>query len=127
MDDHDANKDFGRFAESYQQIKYVLDESELCAFIAHFFHRNPRAMDTLEGLTVWCFRKNHQGVKEALIQLQLLEIVEEIRLGETKLYTYTKNPYIRRMVEGYFMALEKEGRSPFSSSKKAVGAAAKRR
>ena len=121
MEEHNGHKDYSKFAESYQQVKYILDESELCAFIAHFFQKNPRAMDTLEGLTVWCFRRNPQGVKEALIQLQVLGIVEEIRLGDTKLYTYTKNPQVRQMIEGYFVALEKEGRSPFGRNNNSLG------
>lgn len=119
MDHVEDIRDFGKFAEAYQQLKYVLDESEICAFIARFFQKNPRAMDTLEGLTVWCFKRNPQGVKEALIQLQLLGIVEEVRLGETKLYTYTKNPHIREMIDGYFQTREKEGRSPFGPAEMA--------
>lgn len=115
MENGNDIKDYGKFAEEYQQLKFVLDENTLCAFIACFFHKNPRAMDTLEGLTVWCFKRNPQGVKEALVQLQMLGIVEEIRMGETKLYSYTKNPRTRQMLDGYFQAMEKEGRSPFSN------------
>ncbi len=114
MDEGVKEKNFGEFAEKYQQIKYVLDESDICAFIAKFFHSNPRAMDTMEGLTVWCFKRNSQGIKEALMQLQSLGIIEEIRLGETKLYTYTKDHEIREMLNGYFSTKEKEEpRYPF--------------
>lgn len=126
MGDGVEHKDFGKFAETYQQIRYVLDESEICAYIARFFQQNPRVMDTMEGLTVWCFRRNPQGVKEALIQLLLLGIVEEIRLGDTKLYTYTKSTQIRQMIDGYFQTLEKEGRRPFSPTNKTARESAKR-
>lgn len=115
MEEGIKKEDFREFAEAYQQLKYVLDGSDICAFVARFFQQNPRAMDTLEGLTIWCFRRNPQGVIEAMMQLQTMGVVEEIRLGETKLYTYTKNPQVRQMVDGYFEALQKEikNRGPF--------------
>lgn len=65
-----------------------------------FFHSNPAAMDSAEGLSIWLGR-DAERIRQAADELVEATILDRWGEGENAIYCYTSNPQVRSMISDF--------------------------
>jgi hypothetical protein len=80
----------------------------VCEDIVIYFHENTRAVDTPRGIAEWWIDRDARMTEEALLKLMSLGIVQAHVHGPARVFGYTRERAIRRVIAGYVRSLNRE-------------------
>lgn len=75
-----------------------------------FFHQNPGALDTAEGLARWVGKKETE-VKKAMDELAKTGIIEVFGEGPSAIYSYTQDEVLLKAIDKFITGFSREGSS----------------
>jgi len=95
------------YSGSISELLNSICDSIIKIGIVVFFHHNPGALDTAEGLARWVGR-NKEEVEKALLELSRTGVVEAFGEGPSTIYSYTQDEEILNTIDEFIDGLSRE-------------------
>jgi hypothetical protein len=86
----------------------LLLSDPLCEEIAIYFNAHTRAVDTPRGIAEWWINRDPRATEEALTKLMGLGVVQAHVHGAARIFGYTRDRTIRRVIAAYVKSLSRE-------------------
>ena len=87
-------------------IRELLTSDPVCEAIVIYLNEHPHAVDTARGIAEWWIHRGPGVTEEALLKLAAHGLLQPYVNGPGRIYAYTKDRGLRRVVSRYVKSLE---------------------